>query len=253
MNIQKISINEKQVEPEQARRENLAALYRLYSKFGWTDLNQTHAAARVPNNPSHFFIKPDELLMEEVTASSLAIVNLNGDQVYGDLPVNRAGALIHAAILGARPEINYSAHTHSRAGAAVSGMSCGLLPLSQHAGLILPTVCIHPYQDVTTAADECEALAHDIGANFAMIMENHGLLTCGRSIGECFYYLYYLETACKIQVDILSSGQKPLLLSDDIVKGLFGDGGVPKNEPSGAQDWYPQLRWLDKNLPGYRD
>ena len=121
MNIQKISTNEKQVEPEQARRENLAALYRLYSKFGWTDLNQTHAAARVPNNPSHFFIKPDELLMEEVTASSLAIVNLNGDQVNGDLPVNRAGALIHAAILGARPEINYSAHTHSRAGAAVSG------------------------------------------------------------------------------------------------------------------------------------
>ena len=253
MNIQDITTQKKQIESVQERRENLAALYRLYSKFGWTDLNQTHAAARVPDSPSHFFIKPDELLMEEVTASSLATVDLNGDQVNGDLPVNPAGALIHAAILGARPEVNYSAHTHSRAGAAVSSMSCGLLPLSQHAGLILPTVCIHPYQDVTTAADECEALARDIGENFAMIMENHGLLTCGRSIGECFYYLYYLETACKIQVDVLSSGQKPLLLSDEIVKGLFADGGVPKNEPYGAQDWYPQLRWLDNNLPGFRD
>ena len=173
MNIQDITTQKKQIESVQERRENLAALYRLYSKFGWTDLNQTHAAARVPDSPSHFFIKPDELLMEEVTASSLATVDLNGDQVNGDLPVNPAGALIHAAILGARPEVNYSAHTHSRAGAAVSSMSCGLLPLSQHAGLILPTVCIHPYQDVTTAADECEALARDIGENFAMIMENH--------------------------------------------------------------------------------
>ena len=217
MNIQDITTQKKQIESVQERRENLAALYRLYSKFGWTDLNQTHAAARVPDSPSHFFIKPDELLMEEVTASSLATVDLNGDQVNGDLPVNPAGALIHAAILGARPEVNYSAHTHSRAGAAVSSMSCGLLPLSQHAGLILPTVCIHPYQDVTTAADECEALARDIGENFAMIMENHGLLTCGRSIGECFYYLYYLETARKIQVDVLSSGQKSLLLSHEIV------------------------------------
>ena len=238
---------------EQQSRENLAALYRLYSKFGWTDLNQTHAAARVPGRPDLFFIKPDEYLMEEVTASSLSIVDLNGNQVDGDKKVNRAGALIHAAILGARPDINYSAHTHSRAGAAVSAMKCGLLPLSQHAGLIMPTVCIHPYQDVTTAEDECEALARDIGENFAMIMENHGLLACGRSIGECFYYLYYLETACKIQVDVLASGQEPLLLSEKIVDGLFTDGDVPKNEPSGAEDWKPQLRWVDRNMPGYRD
>jgi ribulose-5-phosphate 4-epimerase/fuculose-1-phosphate aldolase len=253
MNIQKFPIEKNQSEVERESRENLAALYRLYSKFGWTDLNQTHAAARVPGNSNHFFLKPDEFLMEEVTASSLAKVDLQGNQVDGDRPVNRAGALIHAAILGARPEINYSAHTHSRAGAAVSCMGCGLLPISQHAGMILPTVCIHPYQDVTTAADECEALARDIGDSFAMIMENHGLLTCGRSIGECFYYLYYLETACKIQVDVLSSGQAPLLLSNKVVDGLFADGGVPKNEPPGAEDWYPQLRWLDNNLPGFRD
>ena len=89
---------------EQESRENLAALYRLYAKFGWTDLNQTHAAARVPGNPTHFFIKPDEYLMEEVTASSLSVVDLNGNQVSGDSGVNRAGALIHAAILGARPK-----------------------------------------------------------------------------------------------------------------------------------------------------
>ena len=238
---------------EQESRENLAALYRLYAKFGWTDLNQTHAAARVPGNPTHFFIKPDEYLMEEVTASSLSVVDLNGNQVSGDSGVNRAGALIHAAILGARPDINYSAHTHTRAGAAVSGMKCGLLPISQHAGMVLPTVCTHPYQDVTSAEDECEALARDIGQNFAMIMENHGLLTCGRSVKECFYYLYYLETACKIQVDVMSSGQDPILLSDKIINGLYFRDGVPEKEPYGVEDWDPQVRWLDKNLPGFRD
>jgi ribulose-5-phosphate 4-epimerase/fuculose-1-phosphate aldolase len=238
---------------EQQTRENLAALYRLYAKFGWTDLNQTHAAARVPGEPDLFFLKPDEFLMEEVTASSLSKVNMNGDQVSGDWQVNRAGSLIHAAVLGARPDINYSAHTHSRAGAAVSCMDCGLLPLSQHSGMILPTVVQHAYQDVTNAADECAALARDIGDKFCMIMENHGLLTVGRSIGECFYYLYYLEISCKIQVDVLASGQKPLLLSDEIVQGLFNDGGVPVNEPPGAEDWNPQVRWLDKHMPGFRD
>jgi ribulose-5-phosphate 4-epimerase/fuculose-1-phosphate aldolase len=246
------SIKNTNQDTEQESRENLAALYRLYSKFGWTDLNQTHAAARVPGNPELFFIKPDKYLMEEVTASCLSVVDLQGNQVDGKNSVNRAGALIHAAILGARPDINYSAHTHTRAGSAVSCMKCGLLPISQHAGLVLPTVCVHPYQDVTSAEDECNALAKDIGNNFAMIMENHGLLTCGRSVRECFYYLYYLETACKIQVDVMSSGKEPILLDNKIIQGLYYRDGVPEKEPYGVEDWYPQVRWLDKNMPGFR-
>ncbi len=236
----------------QARVE-LAALHRLYVKFGWTDLIYTHLTARSPDNPDHYLIKPDEFFMDEVTASSLIKVDMDGNLIAGDYEPNEAGHLIHTAVLKARPEINFAAHTHSRAGAAVSCMKCGLLPLSQHANMVLPTVATHDYQDVTQAEDECEIIARDLGDKFCLIMNNHGLLTCGRSIGECFYYLYYLEMACKIQVDVLASGQKPLLVSDDIVEGLFREGGVPDNEPGGVRVWESMIRMLDRTDPSYRN
>ncbi len=237
---------------ERQARVELAALHRLYAKYGWTDLIYTHLTARCPDNPNHYLIKPDHLFMDEVTASTLLKVDMDGNLISGDGPPNTAGHLIHTAVLNARPEINFSAHTHSRAGAAVSCMKCGLLPLSQHANMILPTVATHDYQDVTAAEDECAAIARDLGQNFALIMNNHGLLTCGRSVAECFYYLYYLEMACKIQVDVLASGQDPLLVSQKIVDGLYTDGGVPDAEPAGVRVWTAMLRMLDRIDESYR-
>ncbi|MEM7425913.1 MAG: class II aldolase/adducin family protein [Pseudomonadota bacterium] len=233
-------------------RVDLAALHRLYVKFGWTDLIYTHLTARSPDDPNHYLIKPDHMLMEEVTASSLIKVDMDGNLVAGEYPPNQAGHLIHTAVLKARPEINFAAHTHSRAGAAVSCMKCGLLPLSQHANMVLPAVARHDYQDVTSAEDECEALARDMGDKFCMIMHNHGLLAVGRSIAECFYYLYYLEMACKIQVDVLASGQETLTVSEEIVSGLYHEGGVPDTEPDGVRVWPAMLRMLDRMDDGYR-
>ncbi len=239
-------------EEEWQVRVDLAALHRLYAKYGWTDLIYTHLTARSPDNPNHYLIKPDHLFMEEVSASTLLKVDMDGNLISGEGPPNTAGHLIHTAVLNARREINFSAHTHSRAGAAVSCMKCGLLPLSQHANMILPTVATHDYQDVTAAEDECAAIARDLGQNFALIMNNHGLLTCGRSVAECFYYLYYLEMACKIQVDVLASGQEPLLVSQEIVDGLFTEGGAPEAEPGGVRVWPNMLRMLDKMDDSYR-
>lgn len=233
-------------------RTDLAALHRLYVKYGWTDLIYTHLTARSPDNPEHYLIKPDHLMMDEVTASSLIKVHMDGSLVAGDSPPNQAGHLIHTAVLAARPEINFAAHTHSRAGAAVSCMKCGLLPLSQHANMILPAVALHEYQDVTSAEDECAAIARDLGDKFALIMNNHGLLACGRSVAECFYYLYYLEMACKIQVDVLASGQEPLMVSQEIVDGLYSEGGVPETEPGGVRVWPAMLRMLDRIDESYR-
>ena len=117
--------------------------------------------------------------------------------------------------------------------------------------MVLPTVATHDYQDVTRAEDECEIIARDLADKFCLIMNNHGLLTCGRSIGECFYYIYYLEMACKIQVDVLASGQEPLLVPDEIVDGLFSEGGVPANEPGGVRVWSSMIRSLDRTDPSY--
>ncbi|MGI9464242.1 MAG: class II aldolase/adducin family protein, partial [Aestuariivirgaceae bacterium] len=144
---------------EMQARLDLAALHRLYVHFGWTDLIYTHLTARMPGTPDHYLIKPDHLMMDEVCASNLIVVDMAGRLVAGDHPPNQAGHLIHTSVLKARPEINFIAHTHSRAGAAVSCMKCGLLALSQHANIILPTLSYHDYQDVTNAEDECAALA----------------------------------------------------------------------------------------------
>ncbi|MEM1047229.1 MAG: class II aldolase/adducin family protein [Pseudomonadota bacterium] len=233
-------------------RRDLAALHRLYAHFGWTDLIYTHLTARVPGQSDSYLIKPDHLLMDEVCASNLIEVDMVGNLVAGDHPPNRAGHLIHTAILGARPDINFVAHTHSRAGAAVSCMKCGVLPLSQHANMVLPTIAYHAYQDVTQADDECAALARDLGYKFLMVMHNHGLLAVGRTIAECFYYLYYLEMACKIQVDVLASGQEMHLAPQSVVDALFTDGGAPEALPSGVRVWDSMIRMLDRKDESWR-
>ncbi len=239
-------------EAEWQVRVELAALHRLYVHFGWTDLIYTHLTARMPGEPGHYLIKPDHLLMDEVSASNLLVVDMDGSLVSGDHPPNQAGHLIHTAVLKARPEINVIAHTHSRAGAAVSCMTDGVLPLSQHANMVIPTIAYHDYQDVTNAADECAALARDIGDKFLMVMRNHGLMALGRSVAECFYYLYYLEMACKIQVDVLASGRDMVLASDDIINGLYEDSGAPAAEPAGTRVWPAMLRLLDRKDDSYR-
>lgn len=237
---------------KQEARQQLAALYRLYVQFSWTDLIFTHASARVPERPRHFLIKADELMLDEVCASNLIEVDLDGNVISGDDPPNRAGHLIHTAVLQARPEINFVAHTHSRAGAAISCMDCGLMPLSQHANLILPTVAYHHYQDVTTAEDECHAIAQDLGSNHLMILRNHGLLSAGRSVAECFYYLYYLEMACKIQVDVLASGQKPILVEQETVNRMFQQRTAGDKYPPGIRCWISAVRMLDRQGIDFR-
>ncbi len=234
-------------------RVDLAALHRLYVKFGWTDLIYTHISSRVPGEPQHFYIKPDGLLFGEVTASNLLKVDYHGNVLEGDDKPNEAGRLIHLAIQQARPDIQVAAHTHSRAGAAVSAMKCGLMPLSQHSNMLLPTVCYHDYQDVTNAEDECEILARDLGDKFIMVMHNHGLLACGRTTAEAFYYLYFMEMACKIQVDVLASGQEPVIPPDHVIDGLYQTSGAPTGEPMGVRVWPAMLRMLDAEDSSYRD
>lgn len=242
------------ISPEEwTARVDLAALHHLYVHFGWTDLIYTHLTHRVPGEPEHYLIKADHLMMDEVTASNLIKVDMEGNTVAGDHAPNQAGHLIHTAILKARPDINVAAHTHSRAGAAVSCTMPGLLPLSQHANMIIPTIAYHDYQDVTQAEDECAALAHDIGDKFLMIMRNHGLLALGRSVAECFYFLYYLEMACKIQIDVLASGQEPVLVSNETVETLYLSGGQPGDVPLGVRVWPSMLRMLERKDASFRE
>ncbi len=233
-------------------RVDLAALYRLFAHYGWTDLIETHITARVPGEEGCYLINPYGLMFEEVTASSLLKVDYEGRVLSGAEPYNEAGHLIHTAVLKARPEINFVLHSHTRAGVAVSAMAGGLLPLSQHAMAILGQVAYHPYQDVTSAADECAKLAHDLGDKYLMILHNHGLLACGRTAGEAFYFHYLLEMACKVHVDVLRSGAETLQPPASVVEGREA-WGMPGPEPKSAREWAALRRLLERKDPSFKD
>ncbi|NKC15904.1 MAG: hypothetical protein GKR94_28030 [Gammaproteobacteria bacterium] len=233
-------------------RVDLAALYRLYVRYGWTDLIYTHISARVPDEPGHYLINPYGLFFDEMTASMMLRVDLDGnlldDRGY---EYNEAGHLIHSAVLKARPDVNYVLHTHSRCGTAVSAMACGVLPLSQHSNIILDTIAYHDYAPVVQGQDECERLGADLSDKFLMVLRNHGLLAVGRTAAEAFWYLYYLEMSCKIQVDVLTSGTDYVVPDDASIEELK-KYGLPGEEPQGAREWPGLLRMLDRIDPSYR-
>ncbi len=237
---------------EQEARVNLAALYRLFVHYGWTDLTYTHIAARVGGEDDCYLINPYGLLFEEITASSLNKVEFSGSVVSGEHPYNKAGHLIHTSVLKARPEINFVIHSHTRAGAAVSAMKCGLLPLSQQANVIRGTLAYHPYAVVDEGPEECARLVRDLGDKHLMILNNHGLLACGRSAGEAFLYHYFLEMACEIQVDVLRSGEEWIAPDESVVEALAAWGG-PRPKPWGDKQWMAMLRLLDRKDPSYRN
>ncbi len=238
-----------------AIREDLAALYRLAHHFGWTDLTSTHISARLPDDTDHYLLNSYDLMFDEITASNLTRMSFDGRAVDHESDsggfINLAGHIIHSGVLTARPDVNFVIHSHTRAGIAVSAMPEGLLPLSQHAGFVLGTLSSHPYQDSTAVQDEGALLAHDLGDNFAMLLQNHGLLTVGRTAGEAFIYHYYLEMACKIQVDILGATGRPVEITNDAMSALHA-WGAPENGPHGSVQWRALIRMLDRTVPEFR-
>jgi ribulose-5-phosphate 4-epimerase/fuculose-1-phosphate aldolase len=236
-------------------RVDLAACYRLFVKYGWTDLIFTHLSARVPGFSDQYLINPYGLLFDEINASSLLKVDFQGNVMSGDHPYNDAGHAIHSAVLMARPDIEVVLHSHTRAGMAVSCMQCGLLPLSQQANEVMENICYHDYDIAVGAEDECERLGRDIADKHAMIMHNHGLLTCASSVSEAFYLMYTLENACKVQVDAMASGVELHHTKASATKMLGDYGRVKLNKPSRSSGlaWPALIRMLDKEDTSYRE
>jgi ribulose-5-phosphate 4-epimerase/fuculose-1-phosphate aldolase len=239
-------------EQEWNTRIDLAALYRLAVKYGWTDLTSTHISARITDDPDHYLMNSHDIMFEEINASNLTRTGFNGELSDSDRTLNLAGHLIHSGILSARPEINFVIHSHTRAGIAVSAMPEGLMPLSQHAGFVQGTLSSHSYQDSTVVEDEGAMLAADLKQNYAMLLQNHGLLVVGRTAAEAFTYHYYLEMACKIQVDILSTTNNPIEITDDAMKALH-QWGSPAAGPHGHLQWPALMRMLGREQPDYRN
>lgn len=235
-------------------RVELAALYRIFVHYGWTDYVYTHLTARVPDEEGTYLINPFGLLFPEICASNLIKVDFEGNLISGDYPINNAGHLIHTAVLKARDEINFVLHSHTRAGTAVSAMKRGLLPLSQHSNLILGELTYHQYGLVTKEEDECDLIARDLGDKMLMIMQNHGLLACGRTAREAFNLHYYLDMACKIQVDVLASGEEVVQPPQESVDALSNIYSSWREVESLGDEggWSALLRMLDARQPDFR-
>ena len=231
-------------------RVDLAALYRLVALHGWDDLIYTHISARIPGPEHHFLINPYGLLFDEITASSLVKVDLEG-AVLQETPyfINPAGFTIHSAVHAAREDAKFVMHLHTDQGVAVAAQKEGLLPLSQHALIVLPQLAYHDYEGIALNLDERERLVADIGDKTLMLLRNHGTLAVGESAGACWVGMFYLERACKQQVMALSAGRENVLIapqaSQSEVRNQVGRG------VGGQLAWPGCLRKLDRELPGY--
>lgn len=242
-----------QVSPEEWQlRVDLAACYRLVALYGWSDLVFTHISARLPGPEHHFLINPYGLMFDEITASSLVKVDMQCNKLMDSpYPVNPAGFVIHSAVHAARDDVQCVLHTHTRAGVAVSAQQHGVLPISQQSTFVLASLAYHDYEGVAFREDEKPRLQADMGrANFLML-RNHGLLTCGRSIADAFLAMYTFEAACKIQVDALAGGTPLTQVQPGIVQGVSQAMKVQTGGLGGAFAWPALLRKLDRESPGY--
>uniref|UniRef100_A0AAQ6IEP8 Alpha-adducin n=1 Tax=Anabas testudineus TaxID=64144 RepID=A0AAQ6IEP8_ANATE len=248
---------------EKLLRCKLAAFYRLTDLFGWSELIYNHLTVRVNSDQERFLVVPFGLLFSEVTASSLVKINLQGeivDRGSTNFGVNQAGFVLHSAIFAARPDVKCIVHVHTHAGAAVSAMKCGLLPISPEA-LSLGEVAYHDYHGILVDDEEITLIQRNLGPNSkVMILRNHGLVSVGETVEEAFYYIHNLVTACEIQVRTLASAGGPdnLVMLDPgkyksrpRVPEPAGDGSSTQPKwQIGEQEFEALMRMLD-NL-GYR-
>lgn len=233
-------------------RQDLAACYRLCALNGWDDLIYTHISATVPGEPGHFLLNPFGYRFDEVCASNLVKIDLQGRIVgRSQYKVNVSGFAIHGAVHAARPDAMCVMHLHNVNGAAVGIQGEGLLPISQHALRFYGQLAYHDYEGLALSPQEQPRLIERLGARPAMLLRNHGTLVCGRTIAEAYVLMDTLEKACEIQIKAQASGGKLSVPAPEIClkthQELLGDG-----TPEGALEWPALLRKLDALSPAYR-
>jgi len=234
-------------------RVDLAACYRLVADFGWSDLVFTHITARVPGTEDQFLINPYGMMFDEITASSLVKIDLQGNKLDDTpFPVNPAGFTIHSAIHSARHDLQCVLHTHSLNGVAVSAQAKGVQPLSQQSIFILSSLAYHDYEGVALNDEEKPRLVADFGDKTYLMLRNHGLLTVGRTIADAFLNMYVFEAACTIQVRAMAGGGELIEIPPAIINGAQQQAKTVTKSLGGMLAWPGLLRRLDRKDLSYR-
>jgi ribulose-5-phosphate 4-epimerase/fuculose-1-phosphate aldolase len=231
-------------------RVDLAAGHRLVGHFGWSNLVYNHFLCRVPGEPSKCLVKPNDLTFEEVTASSLVKIDLEkGAEDPG--AIQASGFNIHTGVLLARPDVNASLHVHTEAGMAVAAQQGGLLPLSQTALRFYRHLGVHSFEGIATQEEERHRVAQDLGPFKAMLLLNHGLLTCGKSVCEAIVLMKFLVTACEVQLRVQASGAPTITPSEEACMATARHfNAADRDRPA---EWPAMIRMLDRIDTSYRN
>ncbi len=251
---QKSSVREQVSNEEWQVRVDLAAAYRLVALYGWDDLIFTHLSARVPGPDHHFLINPYGMMFDEITASSLVKVDLDGNLI-GESPyvINPAGFTIHSAVHAARADALCVIHLHTDYGIAVSAQKNGLLAISQPALFPLASLAYHDYEGLALNDEEKPRLVEDLGNSNYLILRNHGLLTAGETVAEAFLNMYLLERACKIQILAQSGNAELVSVPDPILKRVAAQQRQVTVGQGAGLVWPGLLRKIDRLDRSYRD
>jgi ribulose-5-phosphate 4-epimerase/fuculose-1-phosphate aldolase len=243
------------VSPEEWQaRVDLAAAYRLVAHYHWDDLIFTHLSARVPGPDHHFLLNPYGMMFDEITASSLVKVDLDGKKVVpSPYEVNPAGFTIHSAIHSARRDAQAVFHVHSLNGIAVSAQKDGVKPISQQSIFVLNSLAYHDYEGVALRDDEKPRLVRDLGDKIYFMLRNHGLITVSTTIPDAFLNLYIFESACTIQVRAEAGGGELLPIDPNVIATAQEQAKQVTRGRGGNLAWPGLLRRLDRLDPSYKD
>ncbi|HZZ92921.1 MAG TPA: class II aldolase/adducin family protein [Usitatibacter sp.] len=251
------SIRDRVTPEEWKARVDLAACYRLVDHYGMSDMMANHISAAVPGEEGAFLINAYGMMYEEITASSLIKIDIEGNILlkpdFGELDygINRAGYVIHGAVHKARPDVACVIHTHTWAGMALSALECGVLPITQTAMRFLK-IGYHDYQGVVLDTREEASLLADLGTNEALILRNHGLLTVGKTIGEAFNWMHRLELTARSQLAAMATGAKLVHVPDKVLHETYMNYQPQTRRPYGVMEWPALLRKLDRMDSSYK-
>ena len=239
------SLNESRIE----RKKDLAACFHLIDYYGMSDIIWNHISAKVPGTSDQFYINPFCLRYDEITSSNLLTMNFQGDVIEGDQSFNQTGFVIHSAIHEVRPDIQCVLHTHTIATMAISATKEGFIPFVQDGSMFAGKIGYHSWQGLSSDIEEKKSLASDLGKNGVLFLRNHGVVTVGRTVGEAFMRMYYLEKACKVQLELMKTGMNILELNPEVLEKTSTE--YEKQYPLGKYEWLALKRFLDKKQSIY--
>jgi ribulose-5-phosphate 4-epimerase/fuculose-1-phosphate aldolase len=251
-----ISKENNMTEAEHTTRVDLAAAFRLVDLYGWSDMLATHLSARIPGPEEHFLINPVGMMFEEMTASCLVKVDIDGNILSeSEFGINPAGYTIHSAVHMGRKDAGCVMHTHTAAGLGVATQKSGLLPLTQMALAVIAQTGYHDYEGPAFDLRERDRLINDLASNNVLILRNHGLLTVGKTVAEAFVWLFRAERACRFQLSFQQAGvpaqEIPKEVQDISIERSKKAISASGHRPIGQFEWPALLRKLNRENPGY--